>query len=202
MKKEEIKEVDIYDFDQTVVPYDSGTLFVFYCLIHYPWIIIFVPIVLATAILMITHIISFTNFKKICYIFVPLIPLKKAVVSFWDKHEKDVHPWFNERTRYTIVISASPDFLLKEIQNRLGFEKLICTKHNRKTGIIIGKNCRDDEKVKRLYKEYGRDEIKVMDVYSDSLRHDKYIFALANGNCYNIVRGKKIKFNYKDKYKD
>lgn len=200
--EKEIKEVDLYDFDQTIVPFDSGTFFVFHCLVHYPWIILFAPVILIAAILMITHIISFTSFKKICYIFVPFVPLEKAVKKFWDKHEKDVYPWFHNRERYTIVISASPDFLLREIQSRLGFEKLICTRHNRKTGTIIGKNCRDDEKVKRLYKEYGRDEIRVIDVYSDSLRHDKHIFSLAQGNCYNIVRGKRIQFNYKDKYKN
>ena len=39
-------------------------------------------------------------------------PLNKAVNKFWDKHEKEVFPWFKERKRYAVVISASPDFLL------------------------------------------------------------------------------------------
>ena len=97
-------------------------------------------------------------------------------------------------------LTASPDFLLEEIQKRLGFEKLICTKHNRATGAIIGENCRDEEKVKRLYLEFGKNEINVIDVYSDSLKHDGPIFSLANGGCYHIVKSEKILFKYDDVY--
>lgn len=84
--------------------------------------------------------------SKIFFCFVMLVPLNKAVNKFWDKHEKEVFPWFKERKRYAVVISASPDFLLREIQKRLNFETLICTNHNPKTGAIIGLNCRDEER--------------------------------------------------------
>ena len=84
------------------------------------------------------------------------IPLKKAVKGFWDRHENQVHKWFLNRKRYSVVISASPDFLLDEIQKRLGFDELICTRHNAKTGAIIGKNCRDEEKVNRLFELYNK----------------------------------------------
>ena len=30
-------QVDIYDFDKTLVPFDSGSLFIGYCALHYPW---------------------------------------------------------------------------------------------------------------------------------------------------------------------
>jgi hypothetical protein len=153
-------------------------------------------------VLMLMHIIGFTSFKKTCFMFVPFVPLNKAVKGFWDRHEKEVHTWFKDRERYSVVISASPDFLLSEINNRLGFDKLICTRHNRKTGAIIGRNCRDEEKVNRLYQEFDKDEINVVDVYSDSLTHDRPIFSLANGKCYHIVDGEKVLFNYKDVYKD
>ena len=39
-------EIDIYDFDKTIVPFDSGTLFVGYCLLHYPWCILWMPVVI------------------------------------------------------------------------------------------------------------------------------------------------------------
>ena len=29
-------QVDIYDFDTTLVPFDSGSLFIGYCALHYP----------------------------------------------------------------------------------------------------------------------------------------------------------------------
>lgn len=195
-------DIDIYDFDKTIVPFDSGSLFICYCAVHYPWMLIYVPVLAAAALLMLLHIISFTQFKKICFMFVPLVPLKKAVKGFWDKHEHEVHEWFYNRKRYTVVISASPDFLLEEIQRRLGFDKLICTRHNAKTGAIIGENCRDGEKITRLYKEFNRDEINVIDVYSDSLKHDRHIFSLAKNQCWHIVNSEKKPFEFKEVYKD
>lgn len=193
-------EIDIYDFDKTIVPFDSGSLFIGYCFIHYPWIAVYFPVLIIAALLMVLHIISFTKFKKICFMFVALIPLDKAVKGFWDRHEKQVHKWFFDRKRYSVVISASPDFLIEEIQERLGFDKLICTRHNRKTGVIIGENCRDEEKVKRLFSEFNRNNIKVIDVYSDSFTHDRPIFSLAQNKCYHIVRGKRIAFDFNEVY--
>lgn len=199
-------EIDVYDFDKTIVPFDSGSLFVVYCIMHYPYLILLlpiaIPVLLAAFLLMLVHIIDFTAFKKLCFLFVPFIPLKKAVNGFWNKYECQVHSWFKERERFSVVISASPDFLLNEIQHRLGFDKLICTRHSAKTGAIIGENCRDEEKVKRLYEEYDKDSIKVIDVYSDSLKHDRPIFSLANGSCYHIVDSEKIPFKFSDVYKD
>lgn len=196
-------EIDIYDFDKTIVPFDSGSLFVAYCMVHYPWCIFLeLPILLVTGPLMLMGIISFTQFKKSCYLFIPFIPLKRAVKKFWDKYTSKVHPWFYERTRYSVVISASPDFLLCDIAERLGFDEIISTRHNAKTGVIIGENCRGKEKVKRLYSVHKPETIRVMDVYSDSYKHDKYIFSLANGICYHIEKGRKVPFDYSKKYNE
>jgi phosphoserine phosphatase len=152
-------------------------------------------------ILMLIGVISFTQFKKTCFLFFTLIPKQKAVKNFWDKYEGRVHSWFKDKKRYAVVISASPDFLLNEIAQRLGFDKLICTQHNYKTGIIIGENCRDEEKVRRLYNEFDKDSIKVVDVYSDSIKHDRPIFSLAENQCYHIVDGEKQPFKFEDVYK-
>ena len=191
-------EIDIYDFDKTIVPFDSGSRFALYCLLHYPWIIIYLPIVAVSAILMLLKVINFTSFKKTCFMFVPLIPLKKAVNGFWNKYEKEVHEWFFNRKRTCVVISASPDFLLEEIAKRLSFDYLICTRHSKKSGIIIGENCRDGEKVRRLYEKFS--DIQVIDVYSDSIKHDKPIFSLASGQCYQVVDSELVPFNFKEKY--
>lgn len=191
-------EIDIYDFDKTIVPFDSGSRFALYCLLHYPWIIIYLPIVAVAAILVLLKVINFTSFKKTCFMFVPLIPLKKAVNGFWNKYEKEAHKWFFNRKRTCVVISASPDFLLEEIAKRLSFDYLICTRHSKKSGIIIGENCRDGEKVRRLYEKFS--DIQVIDVYSDSIKHDKPIFSLASGQCYQVVDSELVPFNFKEKY--
>lgn len=104
-------KADIYDFDKTIVPFDSGSLFVFYCMIHYPWCILLeVPILLVTGPLMLTGIISFTRFKKSCYLFIPLIPLEKAVNKFWDRYISKVNPWFYERKKVQYCHKCKPRF--------------------------------------------------------------------------------------------
>ena len=50
-------EFDIYDFDKTLVPFDSGSLFIAYCTLHYPWIIITFPLMIIAALLMALGII-------------------------------------------------------------------------------------------------------------------------------------------------
>lgn len=191
-------EIDIYDFDKTIIPFDSGSLFALYCAVHYPWVLICLPVISVAGLLMLLKIINFTAFKKTCFMFVPLIPLEKAVKKFWDKHEAEVYKWFLEKKkRNYVVISASPDFLLNEISERLSFNHLICTRHN-KNGIITGENCRDEEKVLRFEKEFPN--AKVIDVFSDSLYHDKPIFSLATGQCYHINNGRPEPFNFSDTY--
>ncbi len=127
----------------------------------------------------------------------PLIPRDKAIKSFWDRREGLLFPWFKDRPRKAVIISASPDFLLREIQKRAGFEGLICTEHDEKTGRIIGENCRGEEKVRRFLLEYPSDEYRVVDVYSDSLKNDMPIFRLATSSCYQIIDGQKHKFKIK-----
>lgn len=195
------KDIDIYDFDKTIVPFDSGTLFLFYCMIRYPWCLITLPLIGIGFLLLALKVISFTQFKRTCFMFVPLIPRKRAVKKFWDKYIDRVHPWFKDRKRFSIVISASPNFLLEDISERLGFDELICTRHNPKTGIIVGENCRGEEKVRRLYELYNQEDINVIDVYSDSYTHDKPIFSLATNQCYHIEDGKKVPFKFEEVYK-
>ncbi len=193
-----MQEIDIYDFDKTIIPFDSGSLFALYCAVHYPWVLICLPVISVAGLLMLLKIINFTAFKKTCFMFVPLIPLEKAVKKFWDKHETEVYKWFLEKEkRNYVVISASPEFLLNEISERLSFNHLISTRHN-KNGIIIGENCRDEEKVLRFKKEFP--DAKVIDVFSDSFHHDKPIFSLATGQCYHISNGKLEPFDFNEKY--
>lgn len=196
-------EIDIYDFDKTVVPMDSGSTFALYCFIHYPYLIFLAPFYFIDALLFLLHIIGLDRFKKHIFCFVRFINLEKAVEKFWNKYEKSVFEWFRKgnRERTSVVISASPDFLLEEIQKRLGFEYLLCTRHNRKSGTLLYKNCRNDEKVRRFYEKFGEGN-RVVCVYSDSLKNDKPIFSLGE-KCFHIhSHGEREEFNFKDMYKD
>lgn len=86
------------------------------------------------------------------------------------------------------------------MQRRLGLPYLLCTRHNLKTGRILGQNCRGEEKVRRFHRAFPG--VQVVDVYSDSLGHDKPIFGLATGTCYHVTGHAPHAFNYRTQYKD
>ncbi len=191
-------ELDIYDFDKTMIPFDSGSLFWVYCLLHYPWIIFCLPYQFFPLLFYAVKMFNLKEMKSHFFVFIRFIPLEKAVKKFWDKYENQVFDWAKKenRARFSVVISASPDFLIKEIDKRIGFDDLICTQHD-KNGKIIGNNCHDSEKV-RLFREKYPDA-HVVNVYSDSIENDKYIFSLGE-NCFNTVDGKIILFDFFEKY--
>lgn len=192
-------QVDIYDFDKTMVPFDTGSLFWFYCMLRYPWIILLWPYQFIGGLLLALRIYNLTKVKRIFFSFVHFIPLDKARKKFWDKHEKDVFEWARKenRERFTVVISASPDFLLEDIAKRIGIDCLICTKHSPKNSAVIGLNCKGEEKVRRFREIYP--DAQVITVYSDSLKSDRPIFSLGQ-NCFHIVNGERIPFVYSEKY--
>ena len=83
-------ELDIYDFDKTVVPFDSGSTFLIFCFLHYPYLLLLLPYYAVMGLLLGLHLVSLAQFKKHIFLFVRFVPLKKAVKAFWEKHEKDV----------------------------------------------------------------------------------------------------------------
>lgn len=197
-----MKKIDIYDFDKTVIPFDSGSTFAFYCFLRHPYLLFLLPFYFFDILLFITHIIGLDHFKHHIFCFVRFINLEKNVKKFWDRHEKDFYEFARKenRERESVVISASPDFLLKEAQKRLGFEHLICTRHDPKTGTLLYKNCRNAEKVRRFYEEFNKDEVEVVTVYSDSISNDGPIFSLGQ-NCIHVHSGARFEpFKYEDVY--
>jgi len=193
-------KVDIYDFDKTIVPYDSAFKYFIYCLGHYPWIAILIPFQIIWGFLAKVKLISIHTFKKYCFNFVALINTKKSVTKFWDKHEKDVYDFFKNKNELSknpvVLISASPAFLIEEIAKRLNIEYCIATHHKETTGILLDENiCRKEEKVKRFNALNLNAEVE--NVFSDSLENDKYIFNLGN-NCYLATKGILKKFDKKE----
>lgn len=100
------------------------------------------------------------------------------VKKYWDKYQSSVFDWFlpSNRPRTSVLISASPDFLIEEIAQRLDVEYCICTRHNPKSGKMIGDVCRKAEKVRR-FRELLPD-VEVVDVYSDNPVSDRHMFEL------------------------
>lgn len=199
---EKIK-VDIYDFDKTAIPYDSALHYWFWSMAHCPWTLILLPFQLFWGFLMVTKILPVPKFKKIAFNFVSMINTEKTVKKYWDKHQNDIYDFFKPENRAsdrkTVLISASPDFLIEEIARRMKIDYCIASPHSKKNGHLQGKVCRKDEKVRRLNEILPN--IEVENVYSDSLDHDRYIFALGK-KCYLATKGNLQEFDYESAIKE
>ena len=160
--------IDIYDFDKTVFPKDSTTEFWKFCIKKNPKLLRFVPHQLWTLIIYLVTGKNLTYLKSEFLCFIKGIDTDAYVKEFWDKHISEINEWFlpENRENPAVVISASPEFILKPACEKLKVERLIATKTD-SDGKIIGKNCKGEEKVKRLKKEIP--DYTVKKTYTDSL---------------------------------
>lgn len=178
---------DLYDFDKTVYPQDSETVFLFYCILYRPYLIILAPWLLLNLIL---YFLGFGDqFKGRCFTFLRFIDAEKMAKKFWKNQKKYIYPIFNpeNRERPIVVCSASPEFFLKPICDEYKVDVMIATRMNPKTGKIEGFNCKDKQKPLRLAEALP--EAKFINVYSDSLKNDIHIFELGE-KCFHARKGK------------
>lgn len=161
--------MNIYDFDKTIYRSDSTKDFYFYCLKKYPKIFRTVPMTIFAFALYLLGIWSKTKFKERMYRFLCYVDdVEQEAERFWELHAQDMHAYYRTTHREDdIVISASPEFLLKPIAKRLGFGRLIASQVDPHTGKYTGENCWGAEKVRRLYAEMPEVQCEVF--YSDSL---------------------------------
>ena len=183
-------KINLYDFDGTIYDGDSTRDFFFYELKKHPIIFITIFETGIFALLYILHIVNKTKMKEHFYKFLRYIKNVDAeVISFWRVHDKNIKEFYLKKNHdKDIIISASPEFLLKPIANKLKVKDLIASRVDKQTGITSGLNCHDVEKVRRLNEIY--DDYKVMECYTDSVKSDKAILDLAKKKF--IVKGQNI----------
>ena len=188
-------EFDLYDFDKTVYPHDSETVFLFYCILHRPYLIFITPWLLHNLIL---FFLGFGDkYKGRCFSLLRFIDGEKMAVKFWKSQKKNIYPVFNpeNRERPIVVCSASPEFFLKPICEKYEVHTLIATRMNPKTGEIDGFNCKDKQKPLRLAEKLP--DAKFINVYSDSLKNDIHIFELGQ-KCFHANGGVMTQISIED----
>ena len=162
--------MNVFDFDKTIFHGDSTTKFYISCLGKYPKTWLHIPsMVAAFAKFYLFRKGTKTQCKEVFYRFLTAIPdVDKAVDEFWEKHEDGVFEWYKKIHDETdVVISASPEFLLERFCKKLGVEKMMASRVDKKTGKYIGENCHGEEKVRRFYEVYPDGVIE--NFYSDSV---------------------------------
>lgn len=161
--------MNVYDFDQTIFFPDSSYCFVLYCLRNYPRAVLpSLPMAAVEGLRCLLNLSQTRELKQELFSFLErLDDVDRVVAEFWEEHRSGVSAWYLQQQRPDdLVISASPEFLLRPIAEELGF-RLIATRMEKSTGRIIGNNCHDAEKVCRFLKEFPQE--KVEEFYSDSL---------------------------------
>lgn len=149
--------MNIYDFDDTIYSGDSTRDFYFYCLKRFPKILRGVPKMAGAFFLFVCGMRTKTQFKEKMYGFLKYVSDIDTVISdFWDTHQKNIKKWYRNRQRGDdIIISASPEFLLKPVCERIGIKNLIASRVDKRTGIYTGENCHGEEKVRRFIEQYS-----------------------------------------------
>jgi phosphatidylglycerophosphatase C len=162
--------MNVYDFDKTIYPQDSSIEFYVYNLKKHPDIILLWPMQLLALILYKLKRITKTEMKTLFYRYFEWIPkIDQNVLDFWTKNKHKMNVYYLQQKQSTdVIISASPEFLLKPICDELGVH-LIASIVDPKTG-RSEENCYGEAKPKRFRETYPEASIEAF--YSDSLSDD------------------------------
>lgn len=183
----------LYDWDGTIYDGDTSVDFFKYCLkkdkkLFFHFMKMILPFIKYKI-----KYITITEFKEEVFSFLKTIKnVDKYVEDFWDKNKHKVKKFYLEKKHdKDIIISASPEFLLKPICDELKVKDMIASDVNKKTGNFKRPNCRGEEKVVVFRKKYPKAEI--MEMYSDSM-HDKPLLDLAK-KSYVIKKNNIYEYN-------
>lgn len=160
--------MNVYDFDKTIYDGDSTADFIFFCIKRHPKTLLNLPLTAWSYLLYITGIYSKTRFKENMYRFLVYISdIDGELEKFWSVHKKKIKKWYFEQKREDdLIISASPEFLLKPVCRELKV-LLIASVVDKKNGKYTGENCHGAEKVRRMYERIPNPRVE--EFYSDSL---------------------------------
>ncbi len=176
--------MNIYDFDGTLYAGDSTMDFLKYSIRKYPGLVRFLPAMGIAALKHYGfHSIEKTRMKQVFYRIFTGYDADGLLEEFWDKHQHKIFSWYPGRQQKEddIIVSASPEFLLKPICARLGIQYLMASRVDSRTGLYAGKNCWGPEKPIRLREQMGitRCDNFYSDSYSDQplaeIAHNAFI---------------------------
>ena len=173
-----VNRVNVYDFDGTIYNGDSSVDIYFFLLKRYPKLIAFFPKQMLGIVKYKLHLSSKEEMKEMYFSFLKGVRTDKTFVDdFWKQNQNKIKEWYlKQKRKDDVIISASPEFLLKPICDILGIDNLIATKVELSSGKFLSKNCQGVEKVVRFKESFSEAEIEAF--YSDS-KSDIYMAKLA-----------------------
>lgn len=182
-------KVNVYDFDKTIYDGDCSVDFFKFC-IKKKWRIVFnIPKFMIYYLCYFVKLKNKVDLKEAYFSFLNKMDnIDLLIQEFWDKNEHKIKKFYMDRKHEKdIIISASPEFLLRPICTKLKVKDLIASKIDKFSGTFIGENCKGSEKVRRLTEKYPN--LTIEEVYSDS-KTDDPLFKIAKKGY--LVKKEKI----------
>ena len=181
--------MNVYDFDNTILRGDSSARFFAWCLVHRPRMWLDIPGQAVNGLLFALKLRKKQPFKQRMFHYLSLIgDVDQAVDAFWQRNFRRVKAWYPPRHREDdVVISASPEFLIRPACARLGIRCVIGSPVDKRTGLFLGPNCHGQEKVSRFRARFPGEGID--EFYSDS-HSDDPLAALAQKAW--LVKGERL----------
>lgn len=158
-----------YDFDGTIYDGDSSVDFYKFCFKKKKSICKYWFKQAWYLGLYILGIKSKTEMKEAFFCFLKDFDNKEELLdSFWNEHFSKIKKWYLDKEHSSdIIISASPEFLLKIPSEKLQVKDLIASNVNIGNGKFLEENCYGKEKVRRLKEKYSK--VLVKEMYTDSI---------------------------------
>ena len=189
--------MNIYDFDDTIYSGDTEVDIIKYALKTHP-LLTLESLIKANKLnkQYKAGLIEFERVKEELLSFIFKIDnYQEFIDGFVEKHMKNIKTWYKEgQNENDIIATASYEIWILEFAKRLGIKNVIATQTDEK-GNIIGKNCKREEKVRRIKEMFPNEEFNYS--YSDS-SVDIPILELAKESY--VVEGNKLTL-YKKGYK-
>ncbi len=190
--------MNVYDFDKTIYPKDSTLEFYFVSLLRHPSFLLDLPGGLIAWVRHRRKKITTEQFRAAFFrSFGRLRDPDAAVRRFWAKRKHRIFPYYlAQKKEDDVVISASPEFILRPIARELGFGALIASRFDPQTAAYDGPRCYGEEKPPRFFAEFPEGHIDAF--YSDSLSDtplarlaDRAYIVTKSGECLPWPEGEK-----------
>ncbi len=188
--------MNAYDFDGTIYDGDSGIDFVMYVFSKKPFFVIGHMIKSIGSVIGYKFgKVDFKTAKSKVFAFVGNVDnLDELIEGFANKNKNKLKDYYHtNRKDDDLIISASLDFYLKPLCEKIGLKNVICTEYDIKSGVILNENCKGEEKVKRFEAIYGKDAI-IENAYGDSKGDIPLLKRAKNG--YMIKKQKVTKYEF------
>ena len=173
--------MNVYDFDNTLYDGESGLHLFFFYLKKRPGLVRFAPQVLQGVADYKRGRVKFDQaIERVSGVLKPFLEgiedYRADAREFWDKHEHRLRPFYRHLRRPDdLIISASPEQMLREVCARLGINHFIGSVINENTSQLEFA-CFRENKVKAFREHYPGQRID--DFYTDSM-NDKPLMDIA-----------------------